>query len=78
MSGLSQEARDVLDIVRGIDLGSEQPRPQIHSDDIDDVLGRLHGNEVTQQALAELAEIGDLENVTHLGPAPGPTSFTLA
>jgi hypothetical protein len=78
VSGLSEEARDVFEIARRIDVGSEEPHPEIHSDEIDDALGRPPGSEVTQQALAELEQIGDLENVTHPGPADGATSFTLA
>ena len=78
VAGLSQDARDVLDVVRQLDARSEEPHPQIHSDHVTDALGRPHGDVVTQHALAELEQIGDLENVTHLDPLPGPDRFTLA
>jgi len=78
VSGLSQGARDLLDVIREIDLDSEQSRPQINRDEIDDALGRAHGSEATRSALNELDLIGDLENVTRFGSARDPISFTLA
>jgi hypothetical protein len=77
VNALSQEARDVLDVVRGLDLGSDGMQPEIHRDQVNDVLGRPHGDAATQRALAELEVIGDLENVTHREHVIGPISFTL-
>jgi hypothetical protein len=77
VNGLSQDARDVLDVVRGLDLGSEGTEVEIHRDQVNDVLGRPHGDPATQRALAELEVIGDLENATHLEHVVGPISFTL-
>jgi hypothetical protein len=78
VSGLSQDARDVLEVIRGIDLASREAHPQIHRNEIDEVLGRAHGNQATQHALNELDEIGDLENVTRIDPSHRLVSFTLA
>ena len=75
---LSQDARDVLDVVRGLDLGSEGVEAEIHRDQVNDALGRPHGDLATQRALAELEVIGDLENATHREHVTGPISFTLA
>jgi hypothetical protein len=77
VNGLSQDARDVLDVVRGLDLDSEGADVAIHRDQVNDVLGRPHGDPATQRALAELEVIGDLENATHLEHVVGPISFTL-
>lgn len=78
MSGLSQEARDLLAVIRRIDSDSEGLHPRINRDEIDDVLGRAPGNGATRHALDELDVIGDLENVTRSGSAREPISFTLA
>jgi hypothetical protein len=78
MSGLSQQARDLLDVIRQIDSDSEERHPEINRDEIDDALGRAPGNEATRHALNELDVIGDLERVTRSGSAREPISFTLA
>ena len=78
VDGLSQEARDVLNVVRGLDLGSRHERSEIHRDQVTEALGLAHGDRPTQRALAELEGIGDLENATHLDHVVGPISFTLA
>lgn len=68
----------MLEVANHITSDSAASHPQIHRDQIDDALGRAHGSAVTGSALSELEQIGDLENVTHLGQADELVSFTLA
>lgn len=79
MTGLSQEARDLLELIRRIDSrGGGRLHPLIRRDELDGALGRPHGSEQTRLALSELDAIGDLENVTRAGGSRDPVSFTLA
>jgi len=78
LDGLSDEARDMLEVIRGIDSEAAQVHPTIGRAELDERLGRLPGNEATRNALRELDSIGDLENVTRSGHSGEPVSFTLA
>jgi len=78
IAGLTQEARDLLDVIRGIDLNGDGAHPVIRTDEVDAALGRAPGNATTRGALDELDEIGDLENITRSDPGREPISFTLA
>lgn len=78
MSGLSPEAREMLDVIRRIGSDAEGGRPIVRRVQIDVVLKRAPGNAATRRALDELDAIGDLENVTRSGSGREPISFTLA
>ncbi|HSI80266.1 MAG TPA: hypothetical protein VK919_06395 [Solirubrobacterales bacterium] len=78
MSGLSPEAREMLDLIRRIGSDADGGRPVVRRGQIDVALERTPGNAATRSALKELDAIGDLENVTRSGSGREPISFTLA
>jgi hypothetical protein len=77
VDGLSEDAKLVLEAVRLADQGDE-PNPELHRDQVNDALRTPHGDKVTQDALAELADRGYLETTQEVDQIPGPITFRLA